>query len=68
MGIWVSVPVSSNRQSSIPSATPEATAKFVPVSVTVAPSGNWLPGNVLVTSAVAVVIARPPSAAYRAAG
>ena len=26
------MPVSSNRQSSIPSATPEATAKFVPVS------------------------------------
>ena len=45
IGIRVSVPAWSNRHSSMPSATPEATAKFVPVAVTVAPSGNWLPGS-----------------------
>ena len=56
MGIWVSAPVRSNRQSIIPSAAPEATAKFVPVGKTVAPSGKWLPGSVsVVIMAVAVM-------------
>ena len=65
MGIWVSAPVSSNRQSSIPSATPEATAKFVPVSVTVAPSGNWLPGSVRAADASRTLTVPAP---FRAAG
>jgi len=55
MGICVSVPARSNRQSIIPSAAPEATAKFVPVGETVAPSGKWLPGSVsMAIMAVAV--------------
>src|SRR5256885_16898573 len=38
-------PSSSNRQSSTPSATSEATATFVPPSVSVAPSGKGRPGR-----------------------
>jgi hypothetical protein len=47
-GIRVSAPFLSNRHSRIPSAEPEVTAKFVPSPVTVAPSGNWLPGSAVV--------------------
>src|ERR1035437_8624882 len=55
MGTCVSAPVSSNKQSTIPSAAPDATAKFVPASETVAPSGKWLPGSVPVAGTAGVV-------------
>ena len=58
-GICVSAPFSSNRHSIIPSATLEATAKFVPPSRTVAPSGNRLPGSGLAACPAAAVMAAP---------
>src|ERR1039457_3225781 len=60
MGTCVSAPVSSNKQSTIPSAAPDATAKFVPASVTVAPSGKWLPGSVPVAGQAVAGSARGP--------
>src|SRR5262245_29820119 len=61
MGTRVSAPFLSNRQSSIPSATPEATAKLTPPPLTVGPSGNWLPGSVSIDCAGgSALIAQPP--------
>ena len=49
----------------MPSATPEAMAKFVPVPVTVAPSGNWLPGSVAVGLGAATALTAAVAAAGR---
>ena len=54
------MPASSNRHSTIPSATPEATAKLVPASSAVAPSGNGLPGRTLRGGPATAVIAHSP--------